>query len=76
MNIYECERIAKEIGFDKAKFVAVFPCGPVECQWLDAYMGMFKADIDGLRDGFLMTKQIADEYPNLYCSDPFCAEAE
>lgn len=71
MNIFQCENKAKDIGFDKAKFVALFPCGPVECQWIDAYFGFFKADVDGLRDGFLTTQHIDQEYPNLYCSEPF-----
>lgn len=75
MNLYQCEAKAKEIGFDKAKFVALFPCGPVECQWLDAYMGMFIADVDGLHDGFLMTGQVDKEYPDLYCSEPYVEEA-
>lgn len=76
MNLKQCEAKAKEIGFDKAKFVALFPCGLVECQWLDAYMGMFKADVDGLRDGFLMTAQIEDKYPDLLCSEPYIDEPE
>ena len=71
MNIYECEAKAKEIGFDKARFVALFPCGPVQCQWIDAYFGMFSADVDGLREGFLMTQQIAKEFPDLHCSEPY-----
>ena len=75
MNLYQCESKAKEIGFDKAKFVAMFPCGPVECQWLDAYFGMFKADVDGLRDGFLMVSEIDKKYPNLLCSEPYVEEA-
>lgn len=75
MNLHQCEAKAREIGFDKAKFIAIFPCGPVACQWLDAYMGVFKADIDGLRDGFLMTGQIDEEYPDLYCSEPYVEEA-
>lgn len=75
MNLYQCEAKAQEIGFDKAKFVALFPCGPVECQWLDAYMGMFKADVDGLRDGFLMTRQVDEQFPDLYCSEPYVEEA-
>lgn len=70
MNLSQCEAKAQKIGFDKAKFVAMFPCGPVECQWLDAYMGLFKADVDGLRDGFLMTKDIEEQFPDLSCTDP------
>lgn len=71
MNLYQCEEKAKQIGFDKARFVAVFPCGPVQCQWLDAYFGLFKADVDGLREGFLTTKQIDELYPDLYCTEPY-----
>lgn len=37
LNLYQCAEKAKEIGYDKAQFVAVFPVGPVTCQWLDAY---------------------------------------
>lgn len=71
MNLRECEEKAQEIGFDSAKFVAIFPCGPIECKWLDAYMGLFTADKDGLRDGFLMTHDIMKQFPGLYCSDPW-----
>ena len=71
MTLHQCETKAQEIGYDTAKFTALFPCGPVSCQWLDAYMGMFKADVDGLRDGFLLTAQIEKEYPDLFCSDPW-----
>lgn len=74
MNLYQCEERAKEIGFDKARFVALFPCGPVECQWLDAYMGLLKINKDGLDDGFVMTRDIDREYPNLFCSDPYVDE--
>ena len=75
MNLYQCEAEAKakakDIGFDKAKFVALFPCGPVECQWLDAYMGILKINADGMRDGFVMTNQIDKQFPELYCSEPY-----
>ena len=71
MNINQCEKKAQEIGYDRAKFVAVFPRGPVECQWLDAYMGILQVNVDGLRDRFIMTSQIDEEYPDLYCSEPF-----
>ena len=71
MNLYQCEAKAKDIGFDTARFVAMFPCGAIPCIWVDAYMGLFKADVDGLRDGFLTTRQIDDEYPDLFCSEPY-----
>ena len=74
MNIFQCQHKAEDIGFDKAKFVALFPCGPVVCQWLDAYMGLFKADMEGLRDGFLMVNDIDEQFPNLICSDPYVEE--
>ena len=76
MNIYECERKAQEIGFDKAKFIAFFPSGPTNCKWLDAYMGLIQIDADGLRDGFVMTRQIAEEFPGLFVTDPFLDSAE
>lgn len=72
MNIHQCEAKAQQIGFDRARFIAVFPVGPVQCQWLDAYMGILKVDADGLRDGFLTTNQIDREFPDLVCSEPWC----
>jgi len=74
MNLYQCQEKAKDVGFDKAKFFAAFPAGPTECQWLDAYMGLLKVDIDGLRDGFLMVKQIDEMFPELSCSDLWIEE--
>lgn len=71
MNLRQCEKMAKDIGFDKAKFTAIFPIGVIECQWIDAYMGLFKIDFDGLRDGFVTTDQIDNEYPNLICTTPY-----
>ncbi len=69
MDIFECERKAREIGFNSAKFKAVFPSGVFECQWLDAYMGIFKVDADGLRDGFLMSRQVDEMFPGFHCFD-------
>jgi hypothetical protein len=74
VNLRQCEAKAKKIGFDKAKFVAMFPCGPTNCQWLDAYMGLIKVDLEGLRDGFLTTEQIDSEYPDLVCTEPYVDE--
>lgn len=71
MNLIECERVAKDIGFNKAKFTAIFPVGVIECQWVDAYMGLFKIDFDGLRDGFVTVKQINRDYPYLVCTTPY-----
>ena len=74
INIFQCEERAKDIGFDKAKFVAFFPSGAKECQWLDAYMGLFKIDADGLRDGFVMVRDIDKMFPNLVCTEPYVPE--
>lgn len=76
MNIYQCEEKAKEIGFNTARFIALFPAGPKECKWLDAYMGLFVIDEDGLRDGFVMTRDIDKQFPDLYCSEPFVSGSE
>jgi len=69
MNIYRCQEKAQELGFNNVKFFAEFPVGRIECQWLDAYMGLLKVDLDGLRDGFLMTRQIDEMFPELECTD-------
>lgn len=65
MNIYKCEREAQKIGFDSAKFTAKFPAGEFECQWLDAYMGLFK--VFALGDGFVTSKQMDDQFPDFEC---------
>lgn len=75
MNLYQCQEKAKKIGHDKAKFIALFPNGPVVCQWLDAYMGMFTMGIEGF-DGFVMTKQIDEMYPDLIVSEPYIEDDE
>jgi len=75
MNLHQCQKKAEEIGFDNAKFWAEFPAGLVECQWLDAYMGVFKINFDGLRDGFLMVKEIDDRFPDLECSELWVTSA-
>lgn len=75
MNLYQCQEKAKDIGFDKAKFVAMFPAGPIECQWLDAYMGILKVNAEGLRDRFLMTDQIDQMFPHLEVTEPYVESA-
>ncbi len=64
MNIYQCERLAKERGFDSMKFTAFFPAGPKVCTWLDAYFGIFQ--IDGT-DGFVMAREVDERFPDLQC---------
>jgi len=34
-------------------------------------MGILKIDVDGLKDGIIMTKQIDEQFPDLECSEPF-----
>lgn len=68
MNIYQCQQKAKEIGFDKAQFVAIFPAGPKLCKWLDAYFGMIQ--IPELGDGFVTAESLDEEFPDLLCSEP------
>ena len=68
MNLYQCENKAKDIGYDKAKFIALFPKGLVECQWADAYFGIFK--IEGMK-GHVTTRQIDNEFPDLVCTEPY-----
>ena len=70
MNLYQCQEKAKEIGFDRAKFIAFFPAGPVKCQWLDAYMGMLKVDTEGLREGFMIARKIDEAFPDLVVTEP------
>ena len=65
MNLYQCEKYAKDNGFDSVKFVAKFPTGDRTCQWLDAYFGFFK--IEGVGDGFVTTNQIDEMFPKLEC---------
>jgi hypothetical protein len=71
LNLYQCAEQAKEIGYDKAQFVAVFPVGPVNCQWLDAYMGLFKILYKDLDKGFVTISEIDKAYPDLVCSEPW-----
>ena len=75
MNLYQCEERAKEIGYNKAQFVAMFPAGPMQCRWLDAYMGLLVIDADGLRDGFVTTREMARQFPDLLCSEPYVPDA-
>lgn len=69
MDIYECEREAQKIGFDSAKFKARFPAGVFDCRWLDAYMGLFIVDVEGMRDGFVTTSSMAEQFTDMECFD-------
>lgn len=76
MNIYQCQRMAKDIGFDSARFVALFPSGPAECKWLDAYFGFFEVDVEGMRGGFVTVDQIDEMFPDLVVSEPYVSSPQ
>lgn len=65
MSLYECECLAKDVGFDSMKFTAMFPIGPKVCRWLDAYFGMFV--VDDLGNSFLTVRDVHEMYPDLVC---------
>jgi hypothetical protein len=65
MNINQCERLAKEVGFDKATFDLCGPKGRVKAKWLDAHMGIFQ--IEG-SEGFVMTRQF-EFNPDVWCEN-------
>lgn len=45
MKIHELEAYAQEHGFDSVQFSFINLMGKeIKCQWLDAYMGLFKME--------------------------------
>jgi hypothetical protein len=59
MDIFECERRAIEEGaYDRATFELVGPGGRILVKWLDADMGIMKAEGES---GFWMTHDVADK---------------
>ncbi len=69
MNIFECQNKAEELGFDNTNFIATFPKGDFKCYWLDAYMGMFVVDCDGMRNGFMTVRSAIDMFIVIECKD-------
>ncbi len=65
MNLRQCAKWAEDNGFDSAEFYADFPVGRKKCRWLDAYFGMF--EIPGFTDGFMMVKEVEQQFPDLEC---------
>lgn len=63
MNIYECKAKAENEGFDSMEFIGLFPAGPMNCKWLDAYMGLFLVDHEQLKGGFITVS----DFPDLEC---------
>lgn len=73
MNIYECERKAK--GSEHKNFLAMFPNGKfVIGEWLDPHMGILTMDLPEMEGRFVMTNQLAEQFPDLICSDLFTFE--
>jgi hypothetical protein len=57
-SIHECQRVAKDAdAYDSATFDLVGPGGRMKCQWLDAYMGLFRAEGNS---GFLMVRDVPE----------------
>ena len=76
MNLYQCEEAARDLDFEGAKFIALFPGGVFECQWLDAYIGIFKINnVKELEGKFFTTREVDKQYPDLYCSEPYLGES-
>ena len=60
MRILELQKYAEDNGFDSVRFKFVGPTGKtVTCQWLDAYMGLFK--IDGV-NGFITVNSFINNF--------------
>jgi hypothetical protein len=58
MRILELQKYAEDNGFDSVRFKFIGPTGKiVTCQWLDAYMGLFK--VDG-QNGFVTVNQFIE----------------
>lgn len=74
MNLYQCQEEAKSVGYDRAIFFALFPVGIIKCQWLDAYMGLFKINHPEMDSGFVMVKQIDEMFPDLEVTAPILEE--
>lgn len=66
MDLYECERRAKDEGSDSATFDLHTPNGVKKCKWLDAYFGLF--EIIGVK-GFLNVEGVMRDFPSVTCSN-------
>ena len=65
MNIYECERYAKENMDSDTRFILLLRNeSPKSCKWIDAHFGSFA--IEG-ENGFLMSYQVQKMTPNHEC---------
>lgn len=68
MDILRCQHLAKEQGFDNARFKMRIPGQEkhAQCRWIDAYFGLFT--FDGL-DGFVTVSDMDSRFPGLECFD-------
>jgi hypothetical protein len=66
LSMFQCQNLAKKIGFDSATFNLCGPKGQIPCIWLDAYMGIFATKDDP--DHFMMVSQFQ------YNSDVWCTD--
>ncbi len=73
ISILQCQKMAQDVGYDSATFDLVGPKATLKCTWLDAYMGMFRADGHG--DGFFIVSQF-QYVPDLYCQNLMPATSE
>lgn len=69
MNLYQCQREAKDLGYDNVIFDITFPSGKFEARWLDAYMGLFTINAPGMGKGFVTVRQIDEMFPNVECEN-------
>lgn len=68
MTIHQIEKLAQNKGYDSLEFIAVGGklSNPINCKWLDAYLGMFM--VQGIK-GFILTNQ-ADEQLGIFTCIP------
>ena len=48
MSILQCQQLAKMAGYNSCTFDLVGPKARVQCEWIDAYMGIFRIENEGL----------------------------
>lgn len=66
MNLFECQELAKTIGYDSTTFDLCFPKGKISCRWLDAYLGLFKKEHS---KGFMVANDFKGTIENMWCEN-------
>ncbi len=64
LSLYDCQRIAEDKGYNSLKFKIHINSKIIECEWLDAYFGLFK--ILG-KEGFFMVNDMLQLCPEIRC---------